>query len=156
MTMTSSLLGTSNKIFVENNSCVFATGCNITVRSDMVRRTLICRLDPNMERPETRQFKRNPFKDVLADRGKYIGAAMTIARAYLAAGEPGGVATRRTTRASLPRLHWLTSSATRQSKPIGAASRPLSFGATPFAAPLVRAAYLAAGRGKYTRLSWLR
>jgi hypothetical protein len=49
-------LGTSNKIFVENNSCVFATGCNITVRSDMVRRTLICRLDPNMERPETRQF----------------------------------------------------------------------------------------------------
>jgi putative DNA primase/helicase len=55
----------------------------------MVRRTLICRLDPNMERPETRQFKRNPFKDVLADRGKYIGAAMTIARAYLAAGEPG-------------------------------------------------------------------
>jgi putative DNA primase/helicase len=59
------------------------------VRSDMVRRTLICRLDPNMERPETRKFKRNPFKDVLADRGKYIGAAMTISRAYLAAGEPG-------------------------------------------------------------------
>jgi putative DNA primase/helicase len=44
-------LGTSDTISVENNSCVFATGCNISVRSDMVRRTLMCRLDPEMEEP---------------------------------------------------------------------------------------------------------
>jgi hypothetical protein len=43
---------------------------------------------PNVERPESREFKHNPFQDVLADRGKYIVAAMTIARAYQAAGEP--------------------------------------------------------------------
>jgi hypothetical protein len=73
---------------IENKACIAATGCNISVRSDMARRTLSCFLDPNVERPESREFKHNPFQTVLADRGTYIAAAMTIARAYQAAGEP--------------------------------------------------------------------
>jgi putative DNA primase/helicase len=81
-------LGTSTTVQIENKGCFPATGCNISVRSDMARRTLSRFLDPNIERPESREFKHNPFQDVLADRGKYIAAAMTIARAYQAAGEP--------------------------------------------------------------------
>jgi putative DNA primase/helicase len=82
------VLGLSKTIFVENKACIYATGCNITVRGDMVRRTLLCSIDPNEESPEKRTFKRDPYQEILADRGKYIAAAMTIARAYLAAGEP--------------------------------------------------------------------
>jgi putative DNA primase/helicase len=81
-------LGTSKTVQIENKACIVATGCNISVRSDMARRTLSCFLDPNVERPESREFKHDPFQDVLADRGKYIAAAMTIARAHQAAGEP--------------------------------------------------------------------
>ncbi len=48
----------------------------------MTRRVLLCTLDANMERPELRQFRDNPVNRVLADRGKYIAAAMTVVRAY--------------------------------------------------------------------------
>jgi hypothetical protein len=81
-------LGTSNSIKIDNNSCVFATGCNISVRADMVRRTLRCLLDPQMEEPEKRTFAVSPLDMALADRGKYIAAVMTVARAYLAAACP--------------------------------------------------------------------
>ena len=41
-----------------------------------------------MEQPELRQFKFDPVARVLADRGKYIAAALTICRAYMVAGKP--------------------------------------------------------------------
>ena len=44
---------------------------------------------PRIERPELRQFKRNPMQEILADRGVYIAAALTICRAYAVAGRPG-------------------------------------------------------------------
>jgi putative DNA primase/helicase len=69
----------------------FATGNNVRVRGDLVRRTLTCRLDANVERPELRKFDRNPIAEVMADRGKYIAAALTIARAYLAMKPVGNV-----------------------------------------------------------------
>ena len=82
------VLGLSKTINIENKACFFATGCNITVRGDMVRRTLLCSIDPNQEAPEKRTFKRNPFAEILAGRGKYIAAVLAVARAYLSAGEP--------------------------------------------------------------------
>ena len=54
----------------------------------MTRRSLLCSLDPNMERPELRVFKADPFDQVLANRGEYIAAALTIVRAYIVAGFP--------------------------------------------------------------------
>jgi len=47
-----------------------------------------CSLDANMENPYLRAFKRDPVRDVLADRGRYIAAVLTIARAYIVAGMP--------------------------------------------------------------------
>ena len=82
------VLGQSKNVDIQNKACIFATGCNIAVRGDMVRRTLLCAIDPNEVSPEKRTFKRNPYQEILADRGKYIAAVMTIVRAYLAAGEP--------------------------------------------------------------------
>jgi putative DNA primase/helicase len=82
------VFGTQNSITVENRVSIFATGCNISVKADMVRRTLMCTIDADDERPEQRVFKRNPYAEILADRGKYIAAIMTISRAFLRAGEP--------------------------------------------------------------------
>jgi putative DNA primase/helicase len=41
-----------------------------------------------MERPEQRTFNTDPLAEIMADRGKYIAAAITIVRAFLVAGKP--------------------------------------------------------------------
>jgi putative DNA primase/helicase len=73
---------------IENRSTLYANGIALRVRGDMSRRTLISALDPQMERPELREFSGNPVKAVLSNRGAYIAACLTIPRAYLAAGSP--------------------------------------------------------------------
>ena len=82
-------LGASD--IVEIDSCVtmFATGNNLRVRGDMVRRSLIAELDAQVERPELRQFAADPVATVQADRAWYVSACLIIARAYIEAGRPG-------------------------------------------------------------------
>jgi hypothetical protein len=84
-------LGVSRLVRIESRTTLFATGNNIVLVGDVVRRVLLCSLDPNVERPELRQFTGNPLETVLADRGRYIAAALTIVRAYLAAGCPNAL-----------------------------------------------------------------
>jgi putative DNA primase/helicase len=81
-------LGTSGVLRVTNVFTVFANGNNISVSADLVRRTVLCGLDANMENPETRSFVNDPIADILADRGAYLAACLTIARAYICAGRP--------------------------------------------------------------------
>ena len=82
-------LGVSNLVSIESKATVLATGNNLVLVGDVVRRVVLCSLDPNMERPELRKFRRNPVQVVLGNRGAYIAAPLTIVRAYLAAGCPG-------------------------------------------------------------------
>jgi putative DNA primase/helicase len=82
------ILGKSEAPECEWRGVAFATGNNITFRGDMTRRGLIANLDAKVERPELREFGFDPLERVLADRGSYIAAAITIARAYIAAGSP--------------------------------------------------------------------
>jgi putative DNA primase/helicase len=82
-------LGSSAVVRLTNTVTVFANGNNLVVVADLVRRTLICRLDANMENPDERTFRTDPVSTVLADRGRYVAAILTIARAYIAAGKPG-------------------------------------------------------------------
>jgi putative DNA primase/helicase len=82
-------LGTSNVVVLHNNFCVVITGNNAGVADDLVRRTIRIALDANTPEPEKRQFRLDPIAMVRADRGRYIAAALTICRAYLAAGSPG-------------------------------------------------------------------
>jgi len=44
-------------------------------------------LDAGLERPELRTFSFDPVETVLADRGKYVAAALTVVAAFLASGE---------------------------------------------------------------------
>ena len=80
------ILGRSILPVVESRATFFATGNNIQPTGDMLRRMVLCSLDPDMERPEQRKFKGDPFKTVLADRGKYITACLTIVRAWIRVG----------------------------------------------------------------------
>lgn len=83
------ILGQSKLIEVDGRSmCLFANGNNISLVGDIYRRVVICRLDAKLERPEKRQFERDPEAMVLADRGRYVAACLTIVRAYQAAGRP--------------------------------------------------------------------
>jgi putative DNA primase/helicase len=76
-------------ILVPNNAHLFATGNNLTIRGDLVRRGLTCTLDAGRERPELRQFASNPLAAVATDRGAYVRASLMIVRGYLDAGSPG-------------------------------------------------------------------
>lgn len=81
-------LGTSTIIRIANSFTVFANGNNLSAPADLVRRTLVCRLDANLENPEERIFEANPVQAVLANRGRYVAACLIIGRAYIAAGRP--------------------------------------------------------------------
>ena len=85
-------LGQSTFTKVESRASCFATGNNIQLVGDMTRRVLLCSLDPDVERPELRTFKSSPFDQVLADRGQYVAAALTVVRAYVIAGYPSMLA----------------------------------------------------------------
>lgn len=82
-------LGATGNFEVENRVTLLATGNNLQVRSDMNRRTLVCDMDAEMERPETRDFKGKPVGTILADRSKYISAALVVVRSHILAGSPG-------------------------------------------------------------------
>ena len=82
------VLGRSETPECEWRGTLFATGNNIRVKGDLVRRVLCCNLDARVERPEQRKFKLDPVGRAARDRGRYIAAAISIARAYAAAVHP--------------------------------------------------------------------
>jgi hypothetical protein len=84
------ILGKSELVEVEaRGTTMFANGNNISIVGDLCRRVIRARLDPQVEQPELRVFTGNPVAVVLADRGAYVAAALTICRAYIVAGRPG-------------------------------------------------------------------
>ena len=82
------ILGKSEAPECEWRGVLFGTGNNVALLGDLARRGLISHLDPKVERPELREFNFDPIERVLTNRGAYIAAAITIARAYNAAGSP--------------------------------------------------------------------
>lgn len=81
-------LGTSDLVIVDNSFTVFANGNQLQTTGDVVRRTIRIELDANMENPDTRKFQRKPLAEIEADRGRYVAAILTIARAYAVQGFP--------------------------------------------------------------------
>jgi hypothetical protein len=81
------ILGKSETPECEWRGTLFANGNNIGVMGDMTRRTIECNLDPGMERPEFRKLSFDPIERVMAHRGAYVAAALTIALAYRESGE---------------------------------------------------------------------
>jgi len=86
---TDRVLGASKTVMLPNQVTWSATGNNLTVRGDMVRRTLLIELDAGVERPELRKFKvQNIAHYVFQHRSELLTAAFTVLRAYQVAGCP--------------------------------------------------------------------
>ena len=85
---------------------VFANGNNVPVFGDTTRRTIVCRQETDLERPETRETFRHP--DLLGwiaeHRRHLVALALTMLRGYCAAGSPKRV------KPSAPSRHGLSSS----------------------------------------------
>ena len=81
-------LGGSQMVNHLTNALFLFNGNNLTLLGDMCRRVLMCGMDPVSEHPERRKFGFSPVDRVRSDRGRYVGACLTILRTYLAAGSP--------------------------------------------------------------------
>lgn len=82
------LLGASTMVSVPCTSLIAATGNNLIIRGDMVRRTITCRLDAGTDSPEQREIQQDLIAEVTARRGELIRACLTIMAAYIQAGSP--------------------------------------------------------------------
>jgi hypothetical protein len=82
------ILGRSETPELSTAVFIAATGNNLVLAGDLTRRALLCRVDPKMERPETRVFHREPVAHAKAERAVYVCAVLTILRAYHVAGRP--------------------------------------------------------------------
>lgn len=82
------LLGVNRSLSVPTNSTFLATGNNLTFIGDISTRAILCRLDPQCEKPEERFFETDLKKYIPENRGKLVQACLTILRAYHIAGRP--------------------------------------------------------------------
>jgi putative DNA primase/helicase len=82
------ILGRSEMPLCECRTALFATGNNVAFKGDMVRRGILCRLEALEARPELHEYQNDVLARIHAERGKYVAAALTAVRAYLAAGSP--------------------------------------------------------------------
>jgi len=76
-------------IEVSTRAVIAATGNGISIAEDLDRRTLLIEIDTGLEKPQFKKYRKpSPLDLILADRAKYIRAALTIPLAYMAAGCP--------------------------------------------------------------------
>ncbi len=84
------ILGRSETARVPWRAVVVVTGNNITFRKDQARRTVVCDIDPAVERPEDREGWR--IDDVLGFVRKriphFVSAGLRILKGHAAAGRP--------------------------------------------------------------------
>lgn len=83
------VLGRSESPNITNRFTIFATGNNISIKGDLNRRCIVCTMDAGLETPSERRFETDPVAMVLADRGRYVVACLTILRAHALACYPG-------------------------------------------------------------------
>jgi len=83
-------LGKSQMVHAPNNATWIATGNNVSLSDEMVRRVVGIRLDAAVERPETRTDFMHPNLDewALACRPQLVNACISIIQAWVDAGMP--------------------------------------------------------------------
>ncbi len=83
------ILGQSKTVSVPTNVTLLFTGNNLVIAGDLRRRILVSRIDAKVEHPEQRRFPGPPLERwAIENRADLAVALLTLARAYLAAGEP--------------------------------------------------------------------
>jgi putative DNA primase/helicase len=89
-TLTASIVGdrllkTMDQLTLVNAAVWAATGNNIQPCADMVRRTIVGRIDPRTERPWERRFDWMPAEYAREHRAELLAAALTVLAAHLRA-----------------------------------------------------------------------
>lgn len=84
------VLGKNEMVSMPIRSLFIVTGNNLRLVGDINRRILTCRIDPQTEASKTfmRAFPLDPLDYVLHHRKALATAALTVLRAYVAAGRP--------------------------------------------------------------------
>lgn len=87
------VLGVTDRVTCVNDRLWIATGNNITVGGDIASRSVLTRLDPQMERPEERtgfRIQEDIWQWIGRDenRARILWSLLILARAWLAAGAP--------------------------------------------------------------------
>jgi hypothetical protein len=84
------MLGRNELLELPNYATIICTGNNVRVLDDSARRIIAIRLETDLEKPENRSGFRYPdlFSHVRQNRGRLLGAALTLMRAYVLAGRP--------------------------------------------------------------------
>lgn len=85
---TDRILGVNKTGTAPTLCCWLATGNNLVVAGDLTTRIVPCNLDPQVERPEEREFSRNLYDWIPANRPALVQAVLTVLRAYIVAGKP--------------------------------------------------------------------
>lgn len=65
---------------ISNQMTVLASGKNLQINADLVRRSLVCNINLNELSPWSHAFKSNPLGSIRAWRSNYLAACLTIAR----------------------------------------------------------------------------
>jgi hypothetical protein len=90
------ILGSSKVVRVPQRATWCVTGNNVRIAGDMLRRCFQVRLDAQVSKPaerDTSRFRHPALLDwVAAHRGELLGAALTLIRAWWAAGKPAAPA----------------------------------------------------------------
>ena len=85
-------LGSTKMLTLPNTAVWLASGNNTRLSRELIRRTVFCRLDAKVDAPWERKDFRHPnlLKWAKENRGKLVRAALTLVRAWIAAGRPAG------------------------------------------------------------------
>ena len=87
--MSGRILGVSKTASVSTRTLFLSSGNNVGPVQDMVRRCITINLSPQCEVPAARTFARPDLvREVIRERGRYVSAALTLVRAWIAAGRP--------------------------------------------------------------------
>lgn len=89
------VLGESQVVQLPNRATWVATGNNVDLSDELMRRVVHIRLDAGVERPEARGGFRHPNLPawVFANRVLLVSASLSLVRAWIAAGAPKGKGT---------------------------------------------------------------
>jgi hypothetical protein len=83
------LLGFNKSVDLVNDRLWVATGNNVKIGGDLARRCLFVAIDPGMADPHLRTgFRLHPLEWIAENRGAYLAAILTVARAWVLAGSP--------------------------------------------------------------------
>lgn len=86
--MTGRELGVSRTATVGTRTLFLSSGNNVDAMRDMGRRTITIILDPQVENPASRHFDGDPLRVMRERREDFVSYALTIVRAWMAAGSP--------------------------------------------------------------------